>query len=38
MVKVIAFNLVGDGPSSVIGGEAVHAVVPSAPVNITRND
>lgn len=38
LVKVIAFNSVGDGPSSAVGGDAVSAVVPNAPIDLTRNE
>jgi hypothetical protein len=34
LVKVIAFNSVGNGPASEIGGTAVSAVVPGAPINL----
>jgi len=37
VVKVIAFNSIGDGPASAIGGDAVSATVPSAPKNLARN-
>jgi hypothetical protein len=37
-VKVIAFNSVGDGPASSVGGDAVSAVVPNAPINLARYD
>lgn len=38
LVKVIAFNSVGDGPASSVGGDAVSATIPSAPVDLTRSD
>jgi hypothetical protein len=38
LVKVIAFNSVGDGPQSAVGGNAVSATVPNAPVNLARSD
>lgn len=31
LVKVIAFNSIGDGPASSVGGDAVSAVEPNAP-------
>ena len=31
LVKVIAFNSIGDGPASSVGGDAVSAVEPKAP-------
>lgn len=31
LVRVIAFNSIGDGPASTVGGDAVSAVVPNAP-------
>jgi hypothetical protein len=37
-VKVIAFNSVGDGPTSSVGGDAVSATVPSPPINFVRSD
>jgi hypothetical protein len=36
-VKVTAFNSVGSGPSSSVGGDAVSAVVPNPPINLARN-
>lgn len=38
LVKTIAFNSVGDGPASLVGGEAVSATVPNSPVNLARSD
>ena len=38
MVKVIATNSVGDGPASPVGGNAVSATIPAAPVNLARSD
>lgn len=35
-VRVVAFNSVGDGPSSQVGGEAVSATVPDFPRFLTR--
>lgn len=37
-VKVIAFNSVGDGPASPVGGDAVSATVPDAPQNLARSN
>ena len=38
LVKVIAFNTIGDGPTSAVGGTAVSATTPSAPVSLARYD
>ena len=37
VAKIIAFNSIGDGPASSIGGDAVSATVPDAPILLTRN-
>jgi hypothetical protein len=36
LVKVVAFNSIGEGPASSLGGEAVSAIEPNAPVNLLR--
>jgi hypothetical protein len=38
LVKVIAFNSVGDGPPSPVGGNAVSATMPGPPMMFTRSD
>jgi hypothetical protein len=38
LVKVVAVNRVGVSPVSSVGGTAVSAVVPDAPVGLSRND
>ena len=38
LVKVTAFNSIGDGPASAVGGDAVSAVVPNPPEQLTRNE
>lgn len=34
LVKVVAFNSIGDGPASSVGGTAVSATVPASPTNL----
>lgn len=37
LVKVTAFNSVGYGPASQVGGTAVSAIVPNPPKNLVNN-